>query len=408
MKNGKVNTPKVLVCQHGSRHRYAIPRMLEEEGMLAALFTDSSAESIMGRFSSMLGEKAPAKLKRLSHRKITGVPSDKINSYDYPLLMTMLKPSTESKRSALHADKEYGDHLSKKLIPLGTQGADVIYSMNRSNLEFIEHVKAQGCKSVIDIFISPMTERVVVEECKKMPEWGSKGLDAEFELGIELWKKTAAIGDLLLCPSEWVAEGIRSVAPDAADKIRIVPYGCSIDYGGRVNSPVKGRVLFAGGDALRKGLHYLAEAATLLKQDVPELDVRIAGSLPEEVTGHPLVKDLNFLGKLNLQQMQEEYLSADLFVLPSLSEGFAGVVAEAIGAGCPVVVTKESGSPIVDGREGLIVESRDSEQLAGAMQRLIEDREFRSKCSEACLEQVPFYNENSWKERLINVINALD
>jgi glycosyltransferase involved in cell wall biosynthesis len=136
--------------------------------------------------------------------------------------------------------------------------------------------------------------------------------------------------------------------------------------------------LFAGGDALRKGLHYLGEAASLLKKEISELDVRVAGALPDKVTQHTICKDLHFLGKLTSEQMKEEYLSADCFVLPSLSEGFAGVVAEAIGAGCPVVVTKESGSPVVHEREGLVIPSKNPQAIADAITRIVSDRDFRS------------------------------
>ena len=399
---------QVLVCQHGARHRYAIPRVLEQEGMLAALYTDSSAESLLGQFSVACGRLLPARYSGLAERQILGVPRSKIFSFDYPLLRMMFGSGSARKKSTLHADKEYGDFLSEKLISTGLQEANIIYSMNRSNLDFVRYAKSNGCKSVIDVFISPLTEEVVRDESLRFPDWALHGMEAECELGLSLWKEATAVGDLLLCPSEWVAEGIRKVAPDAAHKIRIVPYGCSIEYNGRINRPVKGRVLFAGGDALRKGLHYLAEAATKLKNEIPDLDVRIAGNLSPEVVDHPIAKDLNCLGKLNLEQMKEEYLSADIFVLPSLSEGFAGVIAEAIGAGCPVVVTKEAGSPIVDGREGLVIPSRDPTALANAMKRLITDRSFRDRCSRSCIKQIPFYFESRWKDRLLMAIASLD
>ena len=99
--------------------------------------------------------------------------------------------------------------------------------------------------------------------------------------------------------------------------------------------------------------------------------------------------------------MKEEYLSADVFVLPSLSEGFAAVVAEAIGAGCPVIVTKEAGSPIVYEREGLIVPSRDVGALADVIERIITDRSLRSACSANCLKQISFYSEEQWQRRLV-------
>jgi glycosyltransferase involved in cell wall biosynthesis len=137
---------------------------------------------------------------------------------------------------------------------------------------------------------------------------------------------------------------------------------------------------------------------------MPELEVRVAGAMPAVVQNHPVCKDLNFLGQLGVVQMENEFLSADVLVLPALSEGFAGVVAEAIGAGCPVIVTKEAGSPIVHGREGLIVPSRDAGALAEAMQRIVTDRPLREHCAAECLKQIPYYDEAKWRERLVDVL----
>ena len=287
------------------------------------------------------------------------------------------------------------------MITWGLQGAEVVYSMYHENLDFVRWAKKQGAKSVVDVFINPETTEIMQQEGKRFPEW-VKSTDREtVNFENHLWRETVALADILLCPSEWVAEGVRKISLGAELKIKIVPYGCSIDYQGRANKSVEGRVLFAGGDALRKGLHYLCEASSIVKNKIPELDVRVAGSLPENVVKHPVCRDLNFLGKLTSVQMKEEYLSADVFVLPALSEGFAGVIAEAISAGCPVIVTKEAGSPIVHEREGLIVPSKDVEMLADAIERIVTDRTLRSACSWNCLQQISFYSEEQWQKRLV-------
>jgi glycosyltransferase involved in cell wall biosynthesis len=257
------------------------------------------------------------------------------------------------------------------------------------------------------VFISPATYRIMADESKAFPFWGEYKSRENIDLAMKLWRETAETADLLLCPSDWVADGVRETTPEAADKVRVVPYGCSIDYHGRTNHPVRGRVLFAGGSPLRKGLHYLAQAATRLKPIIPDLNVRIAGHLPREVVEDPVCRDLCFLGKLTSDQMKDEYLAADLFVLPSLSEGFAGVVAEAVGAGCPVVVTREAGSPVVNEREGLVVPSRDADSLAQAIRRIVEDRTLRDALAAESRRQAGFYSEQAWLQRLVKAVEQL-
>jgi len=378
--------------------------MLEEAGLLAALYTDSSSASFMGQVSTLLDTAAPLLMRKLASRKIMGVPASKVFSSDKQYLRELFQKMTGCLPTGMHLYHQRHQILSEKMISWGLCDAEVVYSMYHENLDFIRYAREQGAKSVVDVFINPETTEIMQCEGNRFSGWGQYKDQEMINFENQLWQETVELADVLLCPSEWVAEGVRRFSPGTASKIRIVPYGCSIDYQGCVNTPVKRRVLFAGGDALRKGLHYLGEASSKVKNRIPELDVRIAGSLPENVVQHPVCRDLNFLGKLTSNQMKGEYLSADVFVLPSLSEGFAGVVAEAICAGCPVIVTKESGSPIVHEREGLIVNSKDVDDLANAIERVVDDRLFRSSCSVNCLQQIPFYSEKQWKKRLVDSI----
>jgi glycosyltransferase involved in cell wall biosynthesis len=395
---------RVLVCQHGSRHRYAIPRMLESAGVLAAFYTDSSNASLMGKCIAFLGVVGLPQMKKFSGRDIQGIQVQKIFSSDCARYCELFQRLMKSGRSGIHLYAQRHRYLSTAMQKWGLRDANVVYSMYYENLDFIQWAKQQGAKSVIDVYVSPLTDEIMERESHDFMGWDGCPDEDERKIKKKLWEKTAELSDVLICPSEWVAEGVRAVTPWAGCKIRVVPYGCSINYQGQVNKPVVGRVLFAGRDPLRKGLQYLAQAASALKKSIENLDVRVAGRLPENVVRDPICRDLNFIGQLDGLRMKEEFLSADVFVLPALSEGFAGVVAEAIGAGCPVVVTRESGSPVVHEREGLIVPARNADALADAIKRIVLDRDFRDQCSGNCLEQVPFYSETRWKERLLDIL----
>lgn len=403
--SGKVqkNLPKVLVCQHGARHRYAIPRMLNRAGMLNAFYTDSSAESLIGKCVKLLGPEAPRPWRSFSRWDIRGVPRGKVFSTDRSFFIELIQKIFCVQKNGIQLYHQRHRVLSVRMKKWGLQGSNIIYSMYHENLDFVRWAKDQGALSVVDVFISPKTDQIMEKERAAFPEWSDTADPDELEFERKLWDETVSMADLLICPSKWVAEGVRATSPVAATKIKVVPYGCSIDFKGRLNKPIKGRILFAGRDPLRKGLHYLAQAATQLKGIIPELDVRVAG-VPDSVEKIPLCKDLNFLGQLDGDQMKEEYLSADVLVLPALSEGFAGVVAESIGAGCPVIVTREAGSPVIHEREGLIVASMDVDALVSAILRMVTDRSFRDQCATECLRQIPFYTEEAWKDRLVSAI----
>ena len=81
------------------------------------------------------------------------------------------------------------------------------------------------------------------------------------------------------------------------------------------------------------------------------------------------------------------YSAADVFVLPSLYEGFGIPVLEAMACGTPVVCTNNSSLPEAAGDAALLVDALDEAGLAAAIQRLVEDATLRSQLQQRGLEQ---------------------
>jgi glycosyltransferase involved in cell wall biosynthesis len=69
------------------------------------------------------------------------------------------------------------------------------------------------------------------------------------------------------------------------------------------------------------------------------------------------------------------YSQADVFVLPTISDGFAITQLEAMAHGLPVITTPNCGRVVTDGLDGFIVPARDSAALAERLQTLLEDPE---------------------------------
>jgi len=216
------------------------------------------------------------------------------------------------------------------------------------------------------------------------------------------------LADVALCPSSWVAEGVVMLSPKNAEKIQICPYGSSITYGDRVNEPVPGRIFYAGNCLLRKGLPELARAADLLRPRYPDLDFRIAGIDDPAVRCRPECRNLSFLGSLSGERMQQEFLSADMFVLPTHAEGLASVMIEAIAAGCPVITTRRAGVDIEDGVNGLLIEPGDVDALVAAIERVYGDRGLRDTLAANARTLAANYTMEAWKNRLVAVLRSFD
>lgn len=131
-----------------------------------------------------------------------------------------------------------------------------------------------------------------------------------------------------------------------------------------------------------KGHDVFIKAAASIVAQFPQVTFNIAGDVLESdyfaelqsLTGHlNLSNHFHFVGGVaNLR----EYLStADIFVLPSRSEGFSNAIVEAMAASLPVVATNVGGNAeaVTDGISGLIVPPDDPTALAAAITRLLSD-----------------------------------
>ena len=98
------------------------------------------------------------------------------------------------------------------------------------------------------------------------------------------------------------------------------------------------------------------------------------------------------LGRVTRDRLGEVYRQSHVFVLPTISDGFAITQLEAMAHGLPVVITPNCGRVVTDGVDGLIVPARDSRALADALARLDADRELVREMSRNALQTIRKYD----------------
>jgi glycosyltransferase involved in cell wall biosynthesis len=154
---------------------------------------------------------------------------------------------------------------------------------------------------------------------------------------------------------------------------------------------------------LRKGVQYLMEAARLLKGQA--VQIRLIG--PCAVSDQALAelkRHLQVVGTIPRSEMRQEFADADLFVLPTLSEGSAIVCYEALAAGLPVITTPGAGSVVRDGIEGMIVPIRDAQALVSVITELQHEPERLQAMSEAATDRAGEYTLRAYHQRLLDLI----
>lgn len=136
------------------------------------------------------------------------------------------------------------------------------------------------------------------------------------------------------------------------------------------------RFLYVGTLSLRKGLPYLLEAWRYLKPG-SHAQLYLVGSKELDVVARLKQEPgIRYLGLLSKDELRHAYRQADVLVLPTLCEGLAHSVLEALSFGLPVITTEASGAGhlIRSGENGFIVPSADAEALATAMAQAVERR----------------------------------
>ena len=142
----------------------------------------------------------------------------------------------------------------------------------------------------------------------------------------------------------------------------------SIRRGLRHERPL--RVLFLGLINLRKGVARLLEAARMLRDEPVEFwmvgPVEIANASTNTDAGR-----VKWFGPVTRKQAAEFYRNADLFILPTLSDGFAITQLEAQAHGLPVIASKNCGKVVENGVNGSILDEPSAACIAHAVRDCI-------------------------------------
>lgn len=373
--------PRFLVIQSGARHRYAIPAAFQRAGALAGVYTDVVSTQGAGAVLSKIASAGTNLAEVLERRTPPSELADKISDSGSAFLAARAVTAVAGGAAGARV---YDRIAGRQMAIRGTQGATHIYTMFGEGGGFLKRAKEAGLAVVGDVYIALSANQIVAEEAAHFPDWADAvPALTSAEERIALNKGLLAFSDLLLCASDFVRDDLVKHGINPRRTV-VVPYAVSPRWLSLPVNPEAGRVLFAGTASLRKGIHYLAAAAALLKG---RCRVRIAGDVPEAVRRHPQASELEFLGHLGPSRMAEEFGRADVFAFPSLAEGSAGVTAEALGAGVPVVTTRAAGSIVRDRIDGYIVPERDAEALANMICSIVDNRQERTAMSLAARQR---------------------
>lgn len=379
-----MQSKKFIVSMLGARMNYAIPRVLLKTGKLRTLITDFYFhENIFRKFirALLIFPIIKKTTKDILSRHHIELDNANIASYQVSGFLNILRRRyADLKKNKLKREmaKLYGSNILASLLKKSSFQGDILYAFQGAAEPSFREAKKLGITCILEQSIAarPYTQELIIPEIEQWGSWyEDSGLPRKSKKNNEALINEFNMADKIIAASDFVKDSLVSCGVPI-EKISVFPYGVKIpnsspkepDYDG--SRPLK--VLFAGNVDLRKGAHYLIQAANKLGPNL--IQVRMLGKIGLKKS---IVEKYNtiidFQGRVPRKEMHKHFHWADVFVLPSLIEGSATVVYEALSHGLPAVVTPNTGSVVEDNYDGQIIKPHSYESLIEALLQYIDN-----------------------------------
>jgi glycosyltransferase involved in cell wall biosynthesis len=211
---------------------------------------------------------------------------------------------------------------------------------------------------------------------------------------IEKEEREYELADLITVPSQFAANTFLSNGLAKA-KLRVIPYGVDLGKFRNSGQPDPGffQVLFVGSVGLRKGIPYLLKAFSQMPSSIKKRLI-VAGLGAPGIFDVIRKLDINeseiqFMGHIPQAQLAKWMSRSNVLVLPSVEDGFGLVLAQALACGCPIIASTNTGALdlIEEGKEGFIVNVRDSRAITDRLVQLATQPELQDKMRAAALQR---------------------
>ena len=245
--------------------------------------------------------------------------------------------------------------------------------------------------------------RIQLEEARLSPEFAASLQVSTSSERRRLDREIAAADDLIVLSSFQRRTFLEAgVSPD---RLHVLPLGVDIDMfrpAGRVRNGIF-TIGFVGQLTQRKGISYLLSAFEALRPSGARL------LLVGRPVGRPrpwLRAGVEYHPAVARSALPRFYERMDVFVLPSLVEGFGLTALEAMACGVPVIVSENTfGSDVVtDGHNGYVVPIRDADAIADRLQLLAGDEILRSSMGQNARATAEEFSWEAFSRRLVELV----
>jgi glycosyltransferase involved in cell wall biosynthesis len=239
-------------------------------------------------------------------------------------------------------------------------------------------------------------------------------------------KRTARRARKVITVSHFSASELMEVYGLSDQDIVVIPNGVSDEFSPHHDPPamaaLKRRIglttdrfaLFVGGADPRKNHRTLLEAASLIRKSLHGTTLILAGSpthpfgsYADTAASYGMSALVLCPGRLSREYLQLLYSSADVFVFPSLYEGFGMPILEAMACGAPVITSKTTALGEVAGEAAVLIDPHDARALADAMERVLGSESLRASLKAKGLVRAKHYTWSRAAAQTLELYSSL-
>jgi glycosyltransferase involved in cell wall biosynthesis len=409
---------KVLMAHPtGNSNVRAIATALKHASLLAEFNTTIAINSSAKWLNLM-----PASIKDQLLRRQFALEAKDIKAHPYREIARIVLPKIGFKKFVVNERswagidavyKNFDKRVAKRLEKsIQNNDCTAVYAYEDGALDIFKKAKQHGLMCIYDLPIAywETSRRLMLEEAARLPAWSMTLAGGISDSGEKLERKTEemALADIIVAPGGFVFNSLPSftenklviVSPFGSPPVKIELYKRQAET--KTN---KLRVLFVGSMTQRKGLGDLFEAIKFLNN--PGIELLVMGSPVAPMKFyHEQLASFTYLPNRPHDQVLDLMRSCDVFCLPSIVEGRALVMQEAMSQGLPLIITKNTGGEdlIIEGKTGFLVPIRSPQMIAEKLQWFFDNRVQLETMGKAAQNHASIY---TWEKYGATIISAL-
>jgi len=343
-----------IACQIGARENYAVPRAMHQRECLQELITD---------LWSPPGSRTSRKVGDRFHPDLANANVRSANFSFFRLEAFARATRLRDWNLITKRNRVFQDFVVDECKKFAhTLRQPKVFAYSYAAKQVLKFAKQRSWQTVLgQIDAGPVEERIVSRLSEESGNrFGWKPAPTSYW---EDWQEECDLADRIIINSQWSRSCLMEAGVNDS-KLFVVPLAYQLPI---TNTPITReyppnftpdrplRVLFLGQISLRKGIaRLLSVARSLQSQTIEFLMVGPTQiTIPEDLRSN---RKIRWVGPVGRNSVRSYYEQADVFILPTLSDGFGLTQLEALAHRLPVIASRQCGEVVTDGVNGLLLD----------------------------------------------------